>query len=49
MVHRRYTADHDYPFYGHMEAELIKQIKAVGFTGDIDDFCQKVSTGELRV
>lgn len=40
---------HDYPFYGHMEAELEKQVRAVGFTGDIDDFCEKVSKGELYV
>lgn len=49
MVYKRYAADHDYPFYGHMEGELIKQIKAVGFTGNVDDFCHKVSIGELHV
>lgn len=40
---------HDYPFYGHMEDELVKQIRAVGFMGTVEEFCQKVSSGELRV
>lgn len=42
-------ASHDYPFYKGMEEELLKQIQAVGFTGTIDEFCDKVSKGELRV
>lgn len=45
----RGAADHDYPFYGHMEAELKKQIAAVGFTGSVEEFCDKVSKGVLRV
>ena len=49
MEYVRGGADHDYPFYGHMEEELKKQIRAVGFTGDVDEFCEKVSSGELRV
>lgn len=40
---------HNYPFYGRMENELVKQIRAVGFTGTVEEFCQKVSSGELRV
>lgn len=40
---------HNYPFYGCMEQELVKQIRAVGFTGTVEEFCQKVSSGELRV
>lgn len=40
---------HNYPFYGHMEQELIKQIRVSGFTGTVDEFCQKVSSGELCV
>lgn len=43
------AADHDYPFYGHMEGELKKQIKAVGFDGSVEEFCQEVSSGRLRV
>ena len=43
------TADHSYPFYGHMEGELIKQIRAVGFQGSVEEFCQEVSCGKLRV
>lgn len=42
-------ADHNYPFYGHMEGELMKQIRAVGFTGSAEEFCQQVSSGKLRV
>ncbi|MBP3487065.1 MAG: LicD family protein [Roseburia sp.] len=43
------AAAHDYPFYGHMEDELKKQIAAVGFTGSVEEFCDKVSTGKLYV
>ncbi|MGN0513858.1 MAG: phosphorylcholine transferase LicD [Lachnospiraceae bacterium] len=42
-------ADHDYPFYGHMEQELVKQVHAVGFGGTIEDFCEQVSCGQLVV
>lgn len=49
MTPVRGTADHDYPFYGHMEGELKKQIRAVGFTGTVEEFCQEVSSGRLRV
>ena len=49
MTPIRGTADHNYPFYGHMEEELKKQIKAVGFTGTVEEFCQEVSSGRLRV
>lgn len=44
-----YAADHDYPFYGHMEHELIRQIKAVGFNGSVEEFCDLVSKGKLVV
>lgn len=40
---------HDYPFYRTMEGALVEQIRAVGFTGTVEQFCQKVSSGELRV
>lgn len=49
MVPIKGAADHDYPFYGHMEGELKKQIKTVGFEGSIEEFCQMVSSGTLRV
>ena len=49
MTPIRGTAYHNYPFYGHMEEELKKQIKAVGFTGTVEEFCQEVSSGRLRV
>lgn len=49
MTPIRGTADHNYPFYGHMEEELKKQIRAVGFDGTIDEFCREVSSGRLRV
>ena len=31
------------------ENELKKQIKAVGFDGSVEEFCQAVSSGRLRV
>ena len=43
------AADHDYQFYGHMESELIKQIRNVGFKGSVDEFCEEVASGRLRV
>ncbi len=45
----RNAAGHDFPFYAHMEAELIKQIKATGFTGSVEEFCDAVANGRLRV
>lgn len=49
MTCKQGTAGHDYPFYRHMEGELLKQIRAVGFKGDIEEFCEQVSTTKLRV
>ena len=49
MIPVRGGSDHDYPFYGHLEGELKKQIKAVGFDGTIDEFCREVSSGRIRV
>lgn len=42
-------AGHDYPFYGHMDPELLKQIRNVGFKGSVDEFCEEVASGRLRV
>lgn len=42
-------AGHDYPFYGHMEPELLKQIRNVGFKGSVDEFCEEVASGRLRI
>ena len=49
MIPVKGTADHTYPFYGHMEQELIKQIRRVGFKGSVDEFCEEVASGRLRV
>ena len=49
MVPVKGAADHDYPFYGHMQSELIKQIRNVGFKGSVDEFCEEVASGRLRV
>lgn len=49
MTIQRFAAEHEYPFYGHMEDELIRQIRAVGFEGTVEEFCAKVSKGELLV
>lgn len=48
MVPVKGAADHDYPFYGHMESELKKQIRNVGFKGSVDEFCEEVASGRLR-
>ncbi len=40
---------HTYPFYGYLEDELVKGIQALGFSGTVEEFCQKVSGGEMRV
>lgn len=45
----RNMSEHSYPFYGHMEKELEKQVRAIGFKGTIDEFCHMVSSGELKV
>lgn len=49
MIPVKGASNHDYPFYGHMEQELIKQIRNVGFKGTVDEFCEEVSSGRLRV
>lgn len=49
MVPDRTDRGHEYPFYGSMEKALEEQIRAVGFPGTVEEFCQKVSCGEWRV
>ena len=49
MVPVKGTSDHSYPFYGYMEGELEKHIRATGFHGSVDEFCREVSEGRLRV
>ncbi len=41
----RGTSGHGYPFYGSMEAELERQIKAMGFQGTVDEFCRQMAAG----
>ena len=43
------TAAHDYPFYGNREEKMKNWIKSMGFQGTIDEFCQEVLSGRLRV
>ena len=40
---------HTYPFYAPKERELLRQIRANGFDGTVEEFCQKVLDGELQV
>lgn len=40
---------HNYPFYGPMEDDLLKQIRAIGFEGTMEEFCQNVLSGELHI
>lgn len=49
MIPDKEYRGHDYPFYGCMEETLFKQIRAVGFMGTVEEFCQQVSSGKLRV
>jgi len=49
MEYRIENLYHTYPFYGFMEEELVNRIQALGFSGTVEEFCQKVSCGELRV
>lgn len=49
MIPVQDAADHDYPFYGHMEDELKKQIRLVGYEGSVEAFCEEVCSGKLRV
>ena len=49
MVPVKGTSDHSYPFYGYMEGELEKHIRATGFHGSVDEFCREISEGRLRV
>ena len=49
MVPVKGTADHDYPFYRHMEEDLKRELQRVGFKGTVEEFCEKVSAGELYV
>lgn len=49
MIPVKGTSDHNYPFYGYMEDELIRHIRATGFQGSVDEFCREVSSGRLRV
>lgn len=45
----KFAGDHNYPFYKHMQKELLKQIRAVSFRGSVDMFCEAVASGRLRV
>ena len=45
----KFSGEHNYPFYKHMQKELLKQIRTVGFRGSVDMFCEEVSSGRLRV
>lgn len=49
MIPVQGMAEHDYPFYEHMEQELKRQIANSGFDGTVEEFCEKVSKGELYI
>lgn len=40
---------HDYPFYRHIEGELVKELEEAGYSGTLDDFCDQVVAGEITV
>lgn len=49
MIPQMVEGGHEYPFYKNMEEELVRQIRAAGFCGTVEEFCQKVSCGEWKV
>lgn len=49
MKPSRMGGSHNYPFYGHMEEELVRQIRAARFSGTVEEFCRQVSSGEFRI
>lgn len=49
MTPHPYSAAHNYPFYGNMEDALKEQIAATGFTGTVEEFCDKMANGELHI
>ena len=42
MIPVKGTADHTYPFYGHMEQELIKQIEELVLKAVLMNFVKKL-------
>ncbi len=38
---------HNYPFYAKWEDQMARQLRALGFTGTMEEFCQKTQRGEL--
>ncbi len=40
---------HDYPFYKDMEKQFRQELTDAGFTGELDDFCKQVISGEITV
>lgn len=49
MIPKQGSAAHNYPFYGSMEDELVKQIRSSGFKGTVEEFCELGAKGELFV
>lgn len=45
----RFTSGHDYPIYKDLQKELVKNIRATGFRGSVEMFCEAVASGKLRV
>lgn len=49
MTYERGTQGHDYPCFRRSQEQLQRALEEVGFNGSIEDFCQRVLTGELYV
>lgn len=45
----KFAAGHDFPMYKHMQKELVKNIRATGFRGSVEMFCDLMSKGKLKV
>ncbi len=49
MTFKRETVGHEYPFYATEEKKLLCAIRGIGFEGTVEEFCRKVSAGEIDV
>ncbi len=47
MAYDKTDRYHNYPFYAKWEEQMASQLRALGFTGTMEEFCQKTQRGEL--
>lgn len=49
MAYDKTDRYHNYPFYAKWEEQMARQLRALGFTGTMEEFCQKTQRGELNL